>query len=343
MICHFSCGEKEKLLVGDLLELACCSSNEDDCDRFFKKLDTYKDNIADFDLDNILDDLFSLRQIIKLKNTVISSLRDTIEILKDSANRSAEDSRRYDLQCQDTISALKFALGLRDINNSKAGDGAVEVSPRMPALQSIAPSSEGRERGLVSRRRATMETGGGPIRGIKVAPIGGGPNKFPKNSTRAAGGLSPALTSRDPRGASDSGGAGGPVRSKTGRRITGSLAPLESGIKSAPNYKWYYISRLSMDTNAEALSVFVKENILKAENVEVEILELNTRLENRLFKSFRVGVPHDCDVDLLDPDFWPLNITVEPSFRPRRPPSNQSGRRQYNYRSGRGGTYREAP
>ena len=115
-------------------------------------------------------------------------MRDTIEILKDSANRAAEDSRRYDLQCQDTISALKFALGLRDIKNSKAGDGAVEVSPKMPAPQSIAPNSEGRERGLVSRRRGTMETGRGPIRGIKVAPIGGGPNKFPKNSTRATGG-----------------------------------------------------------------------------------------------------------------------------------------------------------
>ena len=337
IICHYSCGEKEKVLIGDSLELVCCDLSNDFCDDILAKIDSYKENIAEASIENILEEIFCLRHYMRLKDTIIRSQRETIEVLRESLDRSVADKISYTAVCGETISALKLALSLGGVCDAEISelpkDGTGKTQGLVPrSVTVLGGGAHGltslTTRGNCSGERTTADKVPKKNGSGKKTIADGVPNIKPLRSV-------PAVT------AGCSSGDGGPVGpsgrlseirrgAATGEsRVTGSLASIDCGIRSAPRLTWYYVSRLSVDTETGALSEYIKSDILKSDNLDVEIVELSKHINNKSFKSFRVGVPADCTVNLLDPGYWPLDVTIEPSFRPRSGPRQYTGSRVY--------------
>ena len=304
IVCHYSCGEKSKILVGSPLEMVCCDITDDNCDRVFNRIDSYKDNTTNIDIQSILDDIYSLKQFLKLKNTIICSQRETIDILKDSLHRAAADRDSFAACSQETISALKLALQLKEAHNQSIG--AVTDRPRILKENTLSAVGTSVANGGKKPKQKKIVT--------TVSPIGDVSNTTERRTDTAV--INTHLASvPDSLSINKNLKASLGELTMPGRRITGTLPSLDVGIKSAPSLDWYYVSRLNINTDSAGLIDYVRSNILKSDDDHVETVEMHRHIEDRTFKSFRVGVTAGGDVDLLNSNYWPTGIIVERSFR----------------------------
>ena len=112
IICYYSCGEIEKVLLSDSLELVCCGLSDDYCVNIFAKIDSYKGNIAEASIENILEEIFCLKHYMRLKDAVIRSQGETIEVLRESLAHSVAAKESYTAVYGKTNSVIQSHLGI---------------------------------------------------------------------------------------------------------------------------------------------------------------------------------------------------------------------------------------
>ena len=214
------------------------------------------------------------------------SQRETIDILKDSLHRAAADRDSFAACSQETISALKLALQLKEAHNQSIG--SVTDRPRILKENTLSAVGTSVANGGKKPKQKKIVT--------TVSPIGDFSNTTERRTDTAV--INTHLASvPDSLSINKNLKASLCELTMPGRRITGTLPSLDVGIKSAPSLDWYYVSRLNINTDSAGLTDYVRSNILKSDDDHVETVEMHRHIEDRTFKSFRVGVTAGGDVD----------------------------------------------